>query len=244
VVLVPFNVRVTLAHLRHALIPVRHADRNAVGLGGRRQVLLRAALRQVEGKFQHAVDTGAGENRFLQHKLALRALKHPAADGRILALGIFAHYVEIDIARLFVGQRAGHARHQTHRAQVHVLVEAPAELDQRTPQRNMIRHHLRHADRAEENRLKALKLLEPVVRHHLAVPQVVVAVGPVERGPFDVDAETQRGGVHRAYAFGHDFLADAVAGDDGDFMGLHQYLLKDFRIARCEAFIIGGIVIS
>jgi len=28
------------------------------------------------------------------------------------------------------GQRAGHARHQAHRAQVHVLIELAAELDQ------------------------------------------------------------------------------------------------------------------
>jgi hypothetical protein len=42
---------------------------------------------------------------------------------------------------------------------------------------------------------------------------------------FEVDAEAARGRFHHAQAFGHDFLADAVAGDDGDPVRLHGILL-------------------
>jgi hypothetical protein len=63
------------------------------------------------------------------------------------------------------------------------------------------------------------QLLEPVVRHHRAVLQVVVAVGPVERREFQVEAEAPGGGLQHAQALGHHFLADAVAGDHGNPMG-------------------------
>ena len=39
---------------------------------------------------------------------------------------------------------------------------------------------------------------------------------PVEADEFEVEAELAAGGVENAQAFGHHFLADAVAGDDCD----------------------------
>jgi hypothetical protein len=137
-------------------------------------------LRQLEGKLQDAVHALAGKDRLLDHRLALGAFEHAAADRRVLALGVLAHHVEVDVAHLAVGQRAGHAGHQAHRAQVDVLVEVAPELDQRAPQRDVVGHRGRPADGAEVDGVKALELREPVVRHHLAVLQVVVAVGPVE----------------------------------------------------------------
>ncbi|MNP49645.1 hypothetical protein D3C76_1438460 [compost metagenome] len=80
----------------------------------------------------------------------------------------------------------------------------------------MVRHLVRPADRAEVQGVEALQLLEPVVRHHLAVLQVVVAAGPLEEFELEVDAMLLRRGLDHAHAFGKDFIADAVAGDCGD----------------------------
>jgi hypothetical protein len=61
----------------------------------------------------------------------------------------------------------------------------------------MVGHRLRPADRAEEQRVEALELIHPVVRHHLAVLEIVVAARPFKRGPFDADVEAARGGFLR-----------------------------------------------
>ncbi|CFW34116.1 Uncharacterised protein [Bordetella pertussis] len=61
----------------------------------------------------------------------------------------------------------------------------------------------------------AADLRGPVIGHHLAVARVVIAA-PVEMVPLEIDAETRGGRLQHAQPLGHDFLADAVAGDDGD----------------------------
>jgi hypothetical protein len=66
----------------------------------------------------------------------------------------------------------------------------------------MVRHRLRPADRAEEQRVEALQLRHPVVRHHLAVLEIVVAARPFKRGPLDGEIEAARGGFHCAYPSG------------------------------------------
>ncbi len=49
----------------------------------------------------------------------------------------------------------------------------------------------------------------------------VVVAAPVELAPLEADAELPRRGLERAQAFGHDLLADAVAGNDRDPVCLH-----------------------
>jgi hypothetical protein len=183
-------------------------------------VPLRPRHRQLEGELHDAVGAAAGEDAFLDHGFPLGAFVHDAADAGILALGVLAHHIEVDLAHLAVRQRARHAGHQAHRAQVHVLVELAAELEQRTPQRNVVGHGGRPADGAEEDRFVAADLLLPVLGHHAAVLEVVVAA-PVEVVEGQRDAETAGGGLQYAQALGHHFAADAVAGDDGDVRSRH-----------------------
>ena len=136
---------------------------------------------QLEGEAQHAVDAHAGHHRLLDDDLAVGALEHPAADARVLALGVLAHDAEVDVARGASGERAAYARHQPGRAEVHVLVERAPKLQQAPPQRHVVGHDLRPADRAEEDRVEATQRLEPVVGQHRARPLVVVRAGEVER---------------------------------------------------------------
>ena len=225
--LVPLDVGEVLRHRLHALVPVRHRDRDAVRLGRRGEVLLRRLLRQLERELQHAVDADAGEDGLLHDDLALGAGKCAPADRRILAFGVLAHDPEVDVARLAARERRRHARHQPHRAQIDVLVELAPEQDQRAPQRDVVRHLRRPADRAEEDRVMLADLLLPVLRHHAVVLGVVVVGGEIEPVLPHLEAELLRHRFQRAHAFRHDLLADAVARNDGDAVdaiGAHKVL--------------------
>ncbi|MNT11430.1 hypothetical protein D3C72_1463090 [compost metagenome] len=224
VVLVHLQAGVVGGHGLHALVPVRHGDGDAVRLGGRGQVLLGPFLGQFEREFQDAVHADAAHHGLLDHDFALGAREHAPADARILALGVLAHHVEVDIARLAAGQRALDAGHQAHRAQVYVLVERAAELEQRAPQGHVVRDLLGPAHGAEVDGVVLDQRVEPVVRQHLAVTGVVVAAGKIEVIPLEVDAEAARRGVHHAYALGHDFRADSVSGNHGDLVLAHSSL--------------------
>ncbi len=77
----------------------------------------------------------------------------------------------------------------------------------------------RAADGAEENRLRVAATLQRVRRQRV----VELVDGRAADGVFlrvDGEAESFRGGVEDVEADGHDFGADAVAGQDGDFVGV------------------------
>ena len=114
--LVGGDLRVLLADRCGTLIPVRHADRDAVGLRRNRQMPACAAAGQFEGKAQHAIGADARENRFLQDDFAISAFEHLAADRGVLALGVFAYDEEVDVAGLAVGQRTRYAVKKADRA--------------------------------------------------------------------------------------------------------------------------------
>ncbi len=175
-----------------------------------------ARLRQLEREFQDAVDADPRHHRLLRDEFARGIREHAAADRGIFALGVLAHHPEIDVAGLAVGQRRRHPRHQPHRAQVDILVELAAKLDQRPPQRNVIGNFRGPADRAEIDRVMLADLLFPVVRHHLAVLFVIVPRREIEMIEMHADAVFFRRGFQHAQAFRHHFLADAVAGNDRD----------------------------
>ena len=215
VILVGADAGVFLFHFREALIPIRHRDRDAVGLGARGHVLAGALLRELERVLEDAVDTLAREGRDLLYDLAVGAFVHPPAEAGVFALGVLAHHVVVDVARLAAGERAGQAREKAHGAQVDVQVEPAAKVDQQSPHRDVVRHQRRVADRAEIDRVEFAQGLRRVLGAHLAVLLVPVAV-PRERLELEVDAVLRPDRFEDAHALGHDLLAYAVAGDDCD----------------------------
>ncbi len=66
----------------------------------------------------------------------------------------------------------------------------------------------------------AADLRLPVVRHHLAVLLVIIVAREVEMIELHGDAMLLGRGLDHAQPLGHDLLADAVAGDDCDAIGL------------------------
>ncbi len=164
VVLVPRHVGIVLRHLLDPLVPVRHGDRDAVRLGGRGQVLLRTASARARRRI-----SGCGRRRCGVITVSCMTISRSvpgniaAADRRILALGVLAHDVEVDVAGLAAGERRRHARHQPHRAQVDVLVELAAELEQRAPQRDVVGHR-RRASRRRRRRSRHARRSAPSSR--------------------------------------------------------------------------------
>ena len=131
---IPADVRVLPGHGFYALIPEGHADGQPVGFGGGGQGLTRAALRQLKGVAQDPVYAAAGEYRLLNHHLMFGPGVHASTERGVFPFGILPHHVEINIAGFFTRQRAGNAGKQAHRAQVDVLIELAAKLEQRAPQ--------------------------------------------------------------------------------------------------------------
>ncbi len=152
-VLVGLDGWIFLLHLGEALVPERHRMDDAVGLGGRGDVLLLGLARELEGELQHAIDALAREHRLLHRHLVLGALEHAATELAVLALGVLAHHPEVDVARLAVGERRRHALEQAHGAEVHIFVEVATDRDQEAPQRDVI-GHARPADGAQEDALE------------------------------------------------------------------------------------------
>ena len=111
-----------------------------------------------------------------------------AAAAGIFAFGVLADDHPVDL--LAVAQRARDARQHARRTHVRVLVEALADRQPQSPQRDMI-GHVGRADRAEENRVERLELLEPAFGNVIAVLQVVVAA---PRKVLDVELESRRRG--------------------------------------------------
>ena len=83
----------------------------------------------------------------------------------------------------------------------------------------MVGHGGGPAHGAEEDGIHARELLLPVVRHHLAVLGVIVAVRPVKVMELQRQAETAGCGFECAQTFGHDFTTDTVTSNDGNFLG-------------------------
>ena len=95
-------------------------------------------------------------------------LVQDAAGARVEALGALADHDKVDLARVPTpASGLVDARPQPGRAQVHVLVELEAQLEQQTALEHAGRH-ARVADRAEQDRVVLGQLAEHRVGQHLA----------------------------------------------------------------------------
>src|SRR5699024_9411388 len=84
----------------------------------------------VEGMAYHEFDAGAGVLRDLRGHLVLSTLTQSTAIARIQAFGTFANHDEVNLAG--ISQRRNRGWVQLGRAQVHVVVQCKAQLEQQT----------------------------------------------------------------------------------------------------------------
>ena len=218
VVLVRLHAGIVLRHRREALVPVRHGEDDAVRLGRRGQVLLGRASRELEGKAHDAVDALARERRLLHREFVVGALVEPAADLRVFALGVLPHDHDVDIGRPAILQRRSRPLISRTGRRLTYCMETAADRDQQAPQRTWSGTPGKPTA-PRKIASKWPELIEPVLRHHAAGLRVAART-PVEARGIRGEAEFARRSFDHADAFGHDFLADAVAGNDGDLVGL------------------------
>ena len=214
VVLGRLDARIVRRDGGEALVPVRHAVDDSVRFGRRRHVAARPRHRQLERVAHDAVAAPAREDRLLDGQLLRRAPVEAPADLRVLPFVVLAHDHHVDVRGPAAGERRPGPLQEANGSQVDVLMEAAPDRDQKAPERDVVRHTGK-SHGAEEDRLERPEPVETVFRHHAAGFGVALAA-PVERRPLDVEAEPAARGVEDAHAFGHDFLADPVAGDRGD----------------------------
>ena len=150
--------------------------------------------------------------------------KHAPADGRIFALGVFAHDVEVDVAGNAARKRRGDTGKQPDRTKIDVLVEFAAEFQKRSPQRNMVWNFVRKPDGAEEDRVMTADLVFPVFGQHVAMFGVIIVAGKIEMIVIQIDVEPAGHGLKNTKSFRHDFLADAVTGNDRDIESVLRHV--------------------
>ncbi len=148
------------------------------------------------------------------------ALVCAAADAGVLALRVLANDDPVEILRPATLQRRVDAGQDARGTHVRVLIEALADLQAQTPERHVV-GNMRVARRAEQNRILVADGIQPVGRHHHAVLAIIIAA-PVEILELELEGVASRSdGFENPLARGHDFLADAVAGNGCDAVGLH-----------------------
>jgi hypothetical protein len=171
---------------------------------------------QLEGVAHQPADAVGGVQGDLGGDLGVGAPAQAAAVARVGPLGALADHHEVDLPR--VRERARGARVELGGAEVDVVVEAEAQLQQDVPLQDPRGHALvarGGADRAEEDRVVRAQLLEGLLREGLPRREPVVGADaelPLLHG----DAGRGGHGVEDLLGLGHDLRADAVAGDDGD----------------------------
>ncbi len=207
----------------HDLVPQHHRVLQRVRLRGAGQQLSRPRPGEAERVANHPLDAHPREKPGLLGHLVRGAAMQTAAEPGVLALAVLPHAYHVDVLRCPADQRARHARHQSHRPQVHVLLESLADRQDQLPHRDVIGDR-RMADRAEIDRVGVAKPIEPVGRHHAPGLAVVVAAPRILDTGDRQTGEVGNRGEH-AHRRRRHLLADAVAGDHGDAVtGAHDYI--------------------
>ena len=142
--------RIALAHRFGHLVPQHHRVLQRVRLGRACQHPPRAPCGDLEAVADDPVDAVPREKAGLLGNLVRRPDVKPPPDARVFALGVLADAHHIDVARAAVGERRRQAGQQSHRPEVHVLVEALPEGQNQLPHRHVI-GDTRRADRPEVN---------------------------------------------------------------------------------------------
>ena len=182
------DVRILARDLGEDPIPEPHAEALRVRLRDRRQraaCALRRRARSNANRMTRSVPCRVNIAACIGH-FVRPAWVEQTADLRVLALGVLAHDDEVDFAGLPAGQRAAHAGVEHGRPHARVLIEAAADRQQQTVQRDVVLQS-RIADRAEEDRVERTQPVERVGRHHAAVLEVVVGA-PGELLPLEPEA--------------------------------------------------------
>ena len=77
---IPTDLGIVSRHCFYTLVPVRHADGQAVGFGRRGQGFTRAILCQLESVTQYTIDAATGEDRLLDNHFVFCTFAYASAE--------------------------------------------------------------------------------------------------------------------------------------------------------------------
>ena len=172
---------------------------------------------ELEGVADAALAAAAGVDGRLGGDFVRRAFVHEAAGPAVEVFGVFADDDEVDVIGTLVLEGRLDAGEKLHGAEVDVLVEAEAEVEQQLALEDA-GGDLGVADGAEEDGVELAELVEAVVWEGGAGFEEAVAA-PIEMGELDLDVFQFGDGLENFDTLGRDFGTGAVAADDGDFAG-------------------------
>jgi hypothetical protein len=153
-----------------------------------------------------------------------QSLVRAPAHARVLAFGVLADHDPVDVLR--VRERALHAGQHARGPHVRVLVEALADRQAQAPERNVV-GHLLAADRAEEDGVELLELLEAALGNVGAVLEIALRA-PVELLDLETEAAVGSGdGLQHFESRVDDLGPDAIPADGGDLVRSHESSLDE-----------------
>ncbi len=196
-------------------LPEVAGEGHRVGLVRHAKTLKFVGAGVVEGVADDALDAFAGVDVFLDGNLVGSVLLIEAADADIETFGIFAEDHEADVVGGNVTQRSEALVEEFGRAGVdeEVELEAEAEEDVRGV---LVGGHAGIAEGAEEDGVEFIaQHFDGAGRERDVFAEEFVGA-PIEFHELDGAVALGGGGFDALDGDGRDFLADAVAGDDGD----------------------------
>ncbi len=135
-------------------VPEHHAVALGIGFGHDGQQPAGSAHRKIAGEAGDPLDAGAGEDRDIHADLDRQPPMRTTADAGIFALAVLAHDHPVDGTAELRPQRARQAGQQARRPDVGVLIEALADGEAQTPERDVV-GQIGVADRAEVDRRRS-----------------------------------------------------------------------------------------
>ena len=187
-------------------------------------MLRRAAPGELEGVAQNPIHSRPGEDAGLLHPLVVGALIQAAPDLRVLSLGVLTNHDEVDVFRSTIPKRRGHARHQAHRSDIHILLHLPTNGDEKPPEGYVVRD----AGKSHGPKEDGVVLPEPgeTVFGHEAARALEALTAPIELLPGKLDAEAATHRLEHTDALGHHLRVDPVAGNHRDAVLRHRIRLS------------------
>src|SRR4051812_27548149 len=215
------HVRVFRGDFVKDFIPQHHAVALRVRLGDERQVLARPFARQLEGEAVDPFHAGTREHGNFGGNFIFEPGMNSSARARVLALGVLADDDPVDLA--CISQVRSDSREETRGADVGVLVEALADRQAQAPEGNVVRH-VGRADRAEQDGVELLQLVEPAVRD-VGAFLLVALRAPVEGSGVEGKAFLGSERLQDFQSRWNDFVTDTVARNGGDAVRLQAAFL-------------------
>ena len=146
----------------------------------------------------------------------MRSTAHPG----VLAFGVFTHDDPIEILGTTTFQGRVDARQYAGGSNVGVLIKTLANLQAQAPQGHMIRN-VWVTRRTKQDGVFGDQVFQSIGRHHHTVLAIIIAA-PFEILEIKFQMAIGLGQLlHDMNASGHDFFADAVAGDGCNFVYFH-----------------------